>query len=125
MDPDLLAEYARGGDCDYGYEPSYDLDIVGEGVDIHLQGNGLNPEGDYYDRYDDDAIGTYYIDCFLSERKAHFSVHIDPGDGERVYLFQGNHLEAGVPHEADADAVIAGKPIHLKTRFYLHIDVTK
>ena len=125
MDPDLLAEYARGGDPEYDYKPSYDLDIVGGGVDIHLQGKGLNPEGDYNNRYDDAVIGTYYINCFMSERKAHFSVHIDPDDGERVYLFQGKHLEAGVPHEAEADAVIAGKTIHLKTRFYLHIDPSK
>ena len=124
IDPDLLADYARGYDPEYDYEPSYDLDIVGDGVDVHLRGKGLNPEGDYHNYYDDEILGRFYIDAMMDkEGKANFSVYIEDDNDNRVYLLQtAIYVGAGEPIEEDQQALLGGKLIHLHACFALRIN---
>lgn len=105
MDSDLLANYARGG-FEPSYEPSYDLDIVGKGVDIHLKGKGLNAERDYHNYEDDEILGRYYIDCPVYNRRANLCVYFDGNDGRCIYLMKGDYVFSYDPSIVCTDGVI-------------------
>ena len=123
MDPDLLAEYARGFQT-----PSYDASL-----DIELQigdnrikrAFGLNAEGGTHSRQNDlqPPVEELSWDAYVSQRQLTLlDIHTWNNEGKRVQLvLLKDSYNDGEHYCEEKDVEVDGKTIHVAVDFTFHV----
>ena len=118
MDPDLMADYARGP-AEPDHIPFIDLSIEGEGLDFRLKNQLINADGGTHFRFDKEEEGAA-IDR-LAVDTAEFnsvlvscSAHTWNAEGNHVDIFVARDLKEGESFEKDVEVELDGRVLRFK-----------
>ena len=113
MDPDLMADYARGDTPEPDYKPSISFSIEGDGFKFSRKNCGLNAEKgtNYYEKLDD-PFKEIVWDTWVKNRILSFSVHIYSKEGERKDIAHFQNVKKGEKRSEEVDVVFGEKTYH-------------